>query len=101
MIILAPLLLLDPVAQVQELHKIFVDEVTYEARWREFCLKFKGQLQDSNLLVRPVFHCYELSCDHCRARPLSYSMPTSGFSPSTLLIEAVEMPFKWQATCPW
>ncbi|KAG1877005.1 hypothetical protein C8R48DRAFT_768568 [Suillus tomentosus] len=51
MIILAPLLLLDPVAQVQELHKIFVDEVTYEARWREFCLKFKGQLQDSNLLA--------------------------------------------------
>ncbi|KAG1799726.1 uncharacterized protein HD556DRAFT_1230953 [Suillus plorans] len=51
MIILAPLLFLDPVAQVQELHKIFVDEVIYEAQWREFCLKLKGQLQDSNLLA--------------------------------------------------
>ncbi|KAG2154250.1 uncharacterized protein EDB93DRAFT_1081511, partial [Suillus bovinus] len=51
MFILAPLLFLDPVAQVQELHKIFVDEVTYDSRWKEFCLKFKGQLQDSNLLA--------------------------------------------------
>lgn len=51
MIILAPLLFFDPVAQVQELHKIFVDEVACTARWNAFCSKFKGQLQDSNLLA--------------------------------------------------
>ncbi|KAG2041263.1 hypothetical protein BDR03DRAFT_979675 [Suillus americanus] len=51
MVILAPLLFLDPVAQVQELHKIFVDEVAHTARWNAFCSNFKGQLQDSNLLA--------------------------------------------------
>ncbi|KAG1856704.1 hypothetical protein DFJ58DRAFT_702514, partial [Suillus subalutaceus] len=51
MVIFAPLLFFDPVAQVQELHKIFVDEVACSARWNEFCSKFKGQLQDSNLLA--------------------------------------------------
>ncbi|KIK46978.1 hypothetical protein CY34DRAFT_799826 [Suillus luteus UH-Slu-Lm8-n1] len=51
MVILAPLLFFDPVAQVQELHKIFVDEVACTARWNVFCSKFKGQLQDSNLLA--------------------------------------------------
>ncbi|KAG1798696.1 uncharacterized protein BJ212DRAFT_200958 [Suillus subaureus] len=51
MVILAPLLFFDPVAQVQELHKIFVDEVAYTSRWNEFCSKFKGQLQGSNLLA--------------------------------------------------
>ncbi|KAG2035471.1 hypothetical protein BDR03DRAFT_962333 [Suillus americanus] len=51
MVIFAPLLFFDPVAQVQDLHKIFVDEVACTARWNEFCSKFKGQLQDSNLLA--------------------------------------------------
>lgn len=51
MAILSPLLFFDPVAQVQELHKIFVDEVACTARWNVFCSKFKGQLQDSNLLA--------------------------------------------------
>ncbi|KAG1869998.1 hypothetical protein F4604DRAFT_876837 [Suillus subluteus] len=51
MVILAPLLFFDPVAQVQELHKIFVDEVAHTARWNAFCSNFKGQLQDSNLLA--------------------------------------------------
>jgi hypothetical protein len=51
MVILAPLLFFDPVAQVQELHKIFVDEVACKAHWNVFCSKFKGQLQDSNLLA--------------------------------------------------
>jgi hypothetical protein len=51
MVILAPFLFLDPVAQVQELHKIFVDEVVHTARWNAFCSNFKGQLQDSNLLA--------------------------------------------------
>ncbi|KAG2069099.1 hypothetical protein BDR04DRAFT_1102030 [Suillus decipiens] len=51
MVILAPLLFFDPVAQVQALHKIFVDEVAHTARWNAFCSNFKGQLQDSNLLA--------------------------------------------------
>jgi hypothetical protein len=65
MVILAPLLFFDPVAQVQELHKIFVDEVACTARWNVFCSKFKRQLQDSNLLVSPPFHGHQLSCDQC------------------------------------
>ncbi|KAG2741666.1 hypothetical protein P692DRAFT_20905832, partial [Suillus brevipes Sb2] len=51
MVILAPLLFFDPVAQVQELHKVFVDEVACTTRWNSFSSNLNGQLQDSNLLA--------------------------------------------------
>ncbi|OAX31124.1 hypothetical protein K503DRAFT_870758 [Rhizopogon vinicolor AM-OR11-026] len=51
MVVLAPLLFLDPVTEVQELHKIFVDMLACKSRWDAFTSKLKGQLQDSNLLA--------------------------------------------------
>lgn len=51
MVVLAPLLFFYPVTQIQELHKIFPDEVVCTAQWNVFSTKFKGQLQDSNLLA--------------------------------------------------
>ncbi|KAG1737292.1 hypothetical protein EDB19DRAFT_2040001 [Suillus lakei] len=51
MVILAPLLFLDSVAQVYELNRVFVDEIACTARWNSFTSKFNGQLQDSNLLA--------------------------------------------------
>jgi len=50
------LLFFDPVIQVQELHKIYVDEIVCKSRWDAFTAKFKVQLQDSNLLVGRHFH---------------------------------------------
>jgi hypothetical protein len=51
MVVVAPLLFLDPVTQIQELHRVFVDEVVSSARWNALTSKLKGQLQDSNLLA--------------------------------------------------
>lgn len=51
MVVVAPLLFLDPVTQVQELHRVFVDEIASSARWNALNSKLKGQLQDSNLLA--------------------------------------------------
>ncbi|KAG1717238.1 hypothetical protein EDB19DRAFT_1820418 [Suillus lakei] len=51
MVVVAPLLFLDPVTQVQELHRVFVDEIASTARWNALSSKLKGQLQDSNLLA--------------------------------------------------
>ncbi|OJA21586.1 hypothetical protein AZE42_04111 [Rhizopogon vesiculosus] len=50
MVALAPLLFLDPVTKVQELHTIFVDMIACKSR-DAFTSKLKGQLQDSNLLA--------------------------------------------------
>jgi hypothetical protein len=55
MVVVAPLLFLDPVTQVQELHRVFVDEIVSMARWNALSSKLKGQLQDTNLLVNPPF----------------------------------------------
>ncbi|KAG2119383.1 hypothetical protein DEU56DRAFT_124637 [Suillus clintonianus] len=51
MVILAPLLFFDPMTHIQELHKIFVDDIISMTRWNLFCSKLNGQLQDSNLLA--------------------------------------------------
>ncbi|KAG1872957.1 hypothetical protein DFJ58DRAFT_651625 [Suillus subalutaceus] len=51
MVVVAPLLFLDPVTQVQELHRAFVDEIASTARWNALSSKLKGRLQDSNLLA--------------------------------------------------
>ncbi|KAG2134839.1 hypothetical protein DEU56DRAFT_738284, partial [Suillus clintonianus] len=51
MVILAPLLFFDPVTQVRDLHKVFVDRIACTARWNAFSSKLNGQLQDSNLLA--------------------------------------------------
>ncbi|KAG2040747.1 hypothetical protein BDR03DRAFT_102818 [Suillus americanus] len=51
MVVVAPLLFLDPVTQVQELHRVFVDEIASTARWNALSSKLKGRLQDSNLLA--------------------------------------------------
>ncbi|KAG1753603.1 uncharacterized protein EDB91DRAFT_1098826 [Suillus paluster] len=51
MAILTPLLFFYPMAQIHELHKIYVDEIVCTGRWNVFSSKFKGQLQDSNLLA--------------------------------------------------
>ncbi|KAG0697581.1 hypothetical protein DFH29DRAFT_811485, partial [Suillus ampliporus] len=51
MVILAPLLFFDPVSQVRDLHKVFVDKMACTARWNAFSSKLNGQLQDSNLLA--------------------------------------------------
>ncbi|OJA21578.1 hypothetical protein AZE42_04109 [Rhizopogon vesiculosus] len=51
MVALAPLLFLDPVTEIQELHKIFVDMTACKSRWGAFTAKLKEQLQDSNLLA--------------------------------------------------
>lgn len=51
MVMVAPLLFLDPVTQVQELHRVFVDEIASTPRWNALSAKLKGQLQDSNLLA--------------------------------------------------
>src|SRR5882757_5485636 len=56
MVALAPLLFLDPMTEVQELHNIFVDMIACKSRWDAFTSKLKGQLQDSNLLVSSPFH---------------------------------------------
>jgi hypothetical protein len=55
MVMVAPLLFLDPVTQVQELHRAFVDEIASTSRWNALSLKLSGRLQDSNLLVNPPF----------------------------------------------
>lgn len=51
MVILTPFLFFDPVTQVRDLHKVFVDRIACTARWNAFSSKLNGQLQDSNLLV--------------------------------------------------
>lgn len=51
MVVVSPLLFLDPATQVQELHRAFVDEIASTARWNALSLKLKGRLQDSNLLA--------------------------------------------------
>ena len=63
MVVLAPLLFFDPVTQVQELHKIFVDELVSAERWNAFGARFKGQLQNSNLMVNLSFHCRAFACN--------------------------------------
>lgn len=63
MVVLAPLLFLEPVTQVRELHKIFTDHTVRTSRWNAFSLKLKGQLQDSNLLASLHFHYCALVCD--------------------------------------
>jgi hypothetical protein len=63
MLAVAPLLFFDPVTQVQELHKAFVDQIACKTRWDAFSLKLKEQLQDSNLLVSSHFHCHVLALD--------------------------------------
>jgi hypothetical protein len=49
--IIAPLLFLDPMALVRELHTIFVDNTPSSERWNTFNLNLNGQLQDSTLLA--------------------------------------------------
>ncbi|KAJ8587081.1 hypothetical protein M405DRAFT_326662 [Rhizopogon salebrosus TDB-379] len=51
MFFLTPLLFLEPVTQVQELHRIFADSIARTSRWNAFSSKLKGQLHDSNLLA--------------------------------------------------
>ncbi|KAG1739393.1 uncharacterized protein EDB91DRAFT_381128 [Suillus paluster] len=51
MLILAPLLFLDPVTQVKELHNIFADRIACTPRWDAYTSKLRGQLQDSNLMA--------------------------------------------------
>ncbi|KAG2067988.1 hypothetical protein BDR04DRAFT_1210028, partial [Suillus decipiens] len=51
MVVVAPFLFLDPMTQVQELHRAFVDEVAISSRWNALSSKLKGRLQDSNLLA--------------------------------------------------
>lgn len=51
MVILTPFLFFDPVTQVRDLHKVFVDRIACTARWNAFSSKLNGQLQDSNLLA--------------------------------------------------
>jgi hypothetical protein len=63
MLAVAPLLFFDPVTQVQELHKVFVDYISYKTRWDAFSSKLKTQLQDSNLLVSSHFHRHVLALD--------------------------------------
>lgn len=63
MLAFAPLLFFDPVIQVQELHKIFVDEIACKSRWAVFTSRFKEHLGDSNLLASRRFHCRVLACD--------------------------------------
>lgn len=46
-----PSFFLDPVTQVQELHRVFVDEIASSARWNALNSKLKARLQDSNLLA--------------------------------------------------
>jgi hypothetical protein len=55
--IIAPLLFLDPMALVRELHTIFVDNTPSSERWNTFNLNLNGQLQDSTLLVNILIHC--------------------------------------------
>ncbi|KAG1860663.1 hypothetical protein DFJ58DRAFT_778417 [Suillus subalutaceus] len=50
-VIIAPLLFLDPMALVRELHTIFVDNMPSSDRWNTFNLNLNGQLQDSTLLA--------------------------------------------------
>ncbi|KAG2042683.1 hypothetical protein BDR03DRAFT_1088430 [Suillus americanus] len=50
-VIIAPLLFLDPMALVRELHTIFVDNTPSSERWNTFNLNLNGQLQDSTLLA--------------------------------------------------
>jgi hypothetical protein len=102
MVLVAPLLFLDPVTQVQELHRVFVDEIASSARWNALNSKLKGQLQDSNLLVNlPFIVVLGTMNVEPFGRPLSYSISMLGFSLSTLLIRAGNLPFRWQVTCPW
>lgn len=51
MVVVAPLLFWDPMTQVQELHRVFVDEIASTARWNALSSKLQGRLQDSNLLA--------------------------------------------------
>ncbi|KAG1826596.1 hypothetical protein EV424DRAFT_1598893, partial [Suillus variegatus] len=51
MVVVAPFLFLDPMTQVQKLHRAFVDETPSPARWNALSLKLKRQLKDSNLLA--------------------------------------------------
>lgn len=51
MIVLAPLLFLDPVTHVKELHNIFTDRMVCKPRWDAYGSKLRGQLQDSNLMA--------------------------------------------------
>ncbi|KAG2154266.1 uncharacterized protein EDB93DRAFT_1050734, partial [Suillus bovinus] len=51
MVVVAPLLFLDPMTQVQKLHRAFVDEIASTARWNALSSKLKGQIRDSNLLA--------------------------------------------------
>ncbi|OJA08912.1 hypothetical protein AZE42_07366 [Rhizopogon vesiculosus] len=55
MVILAPILFLEPVTQVRELHQIFPDNTAHTSRWNALSLKLNGQLQNSNLLASPPF----------------------------------------------
>jgi hypothetical protein len=63
MVVLAPLLFLEPVTQVRELHKIFADHTVRMSRWNAFSSKLNGQLHDSNLLASLYFHYRVLACD--------------------------------------
>jgi len=53
--ILDTLLFFGPATQVQELHKIFADQIARTSRWNAFNSKLKGQLQDSNILASSPF----------------------------------------------
>jgi hypothetical protein len=63
MLTVAPLLFFDPVTQVQELHKVFVDQIACKTRCQAFSSKLNRQLQDSNLLVSSHFHRHVLALD--------------------------------------
>ncbi|KAG2117292.1 uncharacterized protein F5147DRAFT_307025 [Suillus discolor] len=51
MVVVAPFLFLDPMTQVQKLHRAIVDEIASTARWNALSSNLKGQLKDSNLLA--------------------------------------------------
>ena len=63
MAIVAPILFLEPVTQMQELRKIFTDNIGRVSRWNAFSSRMKSELQDSNLLASLPLQCRLLSCN--------------------------------------
>ncbi|KAG2155611.1 hypothetical protein DEU56DRAFT_724721 [Suillus clintonianus] len=53
--VFAPLLFFEFETHITELHKIFADKIAYKPRWDAYSLKFRGQLNDSNLMASPHF----------------------------------------------
>jgi hypothetical protein len=56
MVILAPLLFLEPMTQVRELHHTFVDAMPSSERSNAFNLELNKQLQETSLLVSLILN---------------------------------------------